>query len=297
MDILPQIIVISLISASIYMLIAAGLTLTFGALEFINFAHGDTAMLGGYAFFTLYITLGLPLLLSLALSALLIGILGILIERFTFRPVRDKQDFIPLILSIGISIIIQSLVLMLYGGGSKSYSNGELPTIYSYLDGKVTITLTQIMIIVTSITLVTILHFWLKKSKTGKAIRAVSDNKEIAAIMGIDVNKTIVIIFSISSALAAVAGTLIAFDQNLNPRMGLMLSIKAFAAIVLGGVGKFHGAILGAIIIAFSENLIVGLTDISTSYKETIVFTIFIAILLIKPYGLFGGSKQEVESR
>ena len=115
--------------------------------------------------------------------------------------------------------------------------------------------------------------------------------------MGIDVNRTIMILFAIATTLAAVAGILVAFDQNLYPYMGLSLSIKVFAAIILGGVGKFRGAIVGAIIIGFSENLIVGLTSIKSSYKELIVFTIFIFVLMYKPYGIFGGQKEEVESR
>ena len=298
MDILPQILVISIIASAVYALIAAGLTLTFGTLEFINFAHGEMAMVGAFTFFSSHISFGIPLIISLAITALVIGLLGILIEKTTFSPVRDKQDFIPLVMSIGISIILQSLVIIFYGAGSETYNkSGEIPTIYNLFDGAVTITLTQILIIITSVVLITGLFLFLKKTKTGKAIRAVSDSKEVSAIVGINVNRTITTLFFIASGLAAIAGVLIAFDQNFHPRMGLQLSLKSFAAIVLGGVGKLHGAILGAIIIGFSENLIVGLTNISSNYKEIIVFTILILVLLIKPYGLFGGRKEELESR
>ncbi len=298
MDILLQILIIATISSAIYVLISIGLTLTFGVLEFINFAHGEMAMIGAYTFFTSYIQFQIPLVISLIITALTVAALGILIERLTFRPVRDKQEFIPLVLAIGVSIILQSAAIMIYGAGSKNYAvDGALPTIYTFFDGKASITLPQVLIIATAIILTTALWAFLKYSKTGKAIRAVSDNKEVAAIMGINVDKTITTLFAIAAGLAAVAGVLVAFDQNLHPRMGILISIKAFAAIVLGGVGKFHGAIIGAIIIAFTENLVVGLTGISASYKELIVFTLFIFIILVKPYGIFGGRKEEMESR
>jgi len=298
MEILPQIIVFAIIASAIYALLATGLTLTFSTLDFINFAHGDMAMLGAFFFFSLYVTQGLPLVVALILVIAIAAILGLAIERTTFRPVRDKKSFIPLVLSIGVAILAQSLITMFYGGGSQSYyKGGGSATVYNLFDGRITITLGQVMIIVSAVVLLSGLYLFLKHTRTGKAIRAVSDNKEIAAIMGIDVNRTIMILFAIATTLAAVAGILVAFDQNLYPYMGLSLSIKVFAAIILGGVGKFRGAIVGAIIIGFSENLIVGLTSIKSSYKELIVFTIFIFILMYKPYGIFGGQKEEVESR
>ncbi len=298
MEILPQIIVFAIIASAIYALLATGLTLTFSTLDFINFAHGDMAMLGAFFFFSLYISQGLPLTVALILTILIAAALGLFIERTTFRPVRDKKSFIPLVLSIGVAILAQSLITMFYGGGSQNYyKGGGSATVYNLFNGQITITLGQIMIVVSAVVLLSGLYLFLKNTRTGKAIRAVSDNKEIAAIMGIDVNKTIMILFAIATTLAAVAGLLVAFDQNLYPYMGLSLSIKVFAAIILGGVGKFRGAIVGAIIIGFSENLIVGLTGIKSSYKELIVFTIFIFVLMYKPYGIFGGQKEEVESR
>ena len=255
-------------------------------------------MLGAFFFFSLYVSHGLPLIIALLLTVIIAALLGIAIERTTFRPVRDKMEFIPLVLSIGVAILATSLITMFYGGGSQTYyKGGESATVYNLFDGKITVTLGQIMIVVTAVVLLTGLHFFLKKTQTGKAIRAVSDDKEVAAIMGINVNKTIMILFAIATTLAAVAGILVAFDQNLYPHMGLMLSIKVFAAIIIGGVGKFRGAIVGAIIIGFSENLIVGLTGIKSSYKELIIFIILIAVLMIKPYGIYGGQKEEVESR
>lgn len=298
MDILPQILLLALISSAVYALLATGLTLTFGTMEIINFAHGDMAMAGAFIFYTVYVVLGVPLAFSILLTILLSGIVGFIIEKTTFRPVRDKQEFIPLILSIGVAIIIISTVTMFYGGGSRTYfESGQVSPVYTFFDGTLTITLVQIAIITSAIVLLTALYLFLQKTKTGKAIRAVSDDKEVAAIMGINVNRMISLLFIMATSLAGFAGILVAFDQNLYPSMGLPLSIKVFAAIILGGVGKFHGAIVGALIIGFSENLLVGLTPIKASYKELLAFIIIITILLIKPYGLFGGKKEEIESR
>ena len=298
LDLLPQLLVFSLISASIYALVSAGLTLTFGALEFINFAHGEMAMAGAYIFFWLNIILGIQLPIALALTALAALGIGLILERTTFRPVRDKQAFIPLVLSIGVAIIFQSLATIFFGGGSQTYfSASEVSQSFKFLDGNLSITTSQIMIILTAAVLLTGTHLFLKHSRTGKAIRAVSDNKEIAAIMGINVNRTIAILFGLATMLAGVGGVLIAYDQNLFPLMGMLLSIKAFAVVIIGGVGYFQGVIWGALIIGLTENLITGLTPISSSYKELIVFALFITVLLFKPYGLFGGKKEEVESR
>jgi len=298
MEFLPEILFTSLVASSVYILISVGLTLTFGVLEFINFAHGEMAMLGAFIFFSLYISSGLPLIIAILLTAIIVGLIGVAIEKTTFKPVRDKQEFIPLVLSVGVSLIIQAFAIMIWGAGSKTYQlTSAKPKIYEFLGGKLTITPTELTIIISSAILTAGLYFFLKYSRTGKAIRAVSDNKQVAAIMGINVNKTITLLFAIGSGLAAIGGILIAFDQNLHPRMGLELSIKAFAAIIIGGVGKLHGAIIGALIIGFSENLVVGLTPLKASYKHLVVFILFVIVLLIKPYGIFGGRKEEIESR
>ncbi|MBI5753862.1 branched-chain amino acid ABC transporter permease, partial [Candidatus Peregrinibacteria bacterium] len=270
---------------------------TFGVLEFINFAHGEIAMMGAYFFYTFYISFKLPIAISLILAVLAVALLGFILEKTTFKPVRNKQEFIPLVLSIGISIILQCIVIIFYGGGSKTYEDGTDATVYHLFNNALTISLTQIIIIISSIILTTGLFLFLKHTKSGKAIRAVADNKETAAILGINVNKSISQIFILGSSLAAIAGILIAFDENMHPHMGLPLNIKAFAAIILGGVGKLKGAIVGAIIIAFAENMITGLTSLEASYKEIIVFTILIGVLIFKPYGIFGGKKEEVELR
>ena len=297
MEILPQLLIFAVITSAIYMLVAAGLTLTFGVLEFINFAHGDVAMLGSYVFFWLYILMDLGIVPAFILTALLIAIFGILMERTTFKPVRDRQEFIPLVLSVGVAIFLQAAVIFTFGADSKNYSKGESSQVFQLFDGRASITMSQIAIILSSIIILTILGTWLKKSKTGKAIRAVSDDKSVAAIVGINVDRTITILFAIGSMLAGIAGLLLAFDQNLNPKMGLMLSVKGFAALIIGGVGNFGGAILGAIIIGFSEVLITGLTPIPSGYRDSITFVLLVIVLLWRPYGILNPSKEQAESR
>ncbi|MBI4234809.1 branched-chain amino acid ABC transporter permease [Candidatus Peregrinibacteria bacterium] len=297
-EIIPQLIVIALIISSVYALIAAGLTLTFGVLEFVHFGYGEMAMLGAYLFYTAHISLGLGYIESGLISIVGVTILGIIIEKFTFRPVRDRQVFIPLVLSIGIAIILQSIVLIIYGGTTKNlYVAGDVATKFTFFNDTITITSIQIFIILTAITALCGLCIFLKYSKTGKAIRAVSDDKEVAAIMGINVDRTISILFAIGSALAALAGILIGLDRNLTPNMGMLLTVYAFAVIVLGGVGKLKGAIIGAIIIGFIETFSLGLTSLKASSKELVIFGTLMLLLIFKPYGIFGGKKDEIESR
>lgn len=297
MEIIPQLFIFALIASAIYTLIATGLTLTFGVLEFINFAHGEVAMLGSYVFFWLYILTDMTLAPAFILTTLIIALFGIVMEQTTFKPVRDRQEFIPLLLSIGVSILIQSFVIFTFGGSSKNYSKGESSQVFELFGGSAVITLSQIWIIISSIILTAALGVFLKYSKTGKAIRAVADDKKVAAIMGINVNRTMTTLFAIGSMLAGIAGLLLAFDQNLNPRMGLMLSLKAFAAIIIGGVGSFRGAIAGAIIIGFTETFFVGLSSLSAGFKDTVVFILLVAVLLWRPYGIFNPSKEQAESR
>lgn len=297
-EIIPQLIVIALITSSILALIAAGLTLTFGVLEFIHFGYGEMAMVGAYIFYTSHISFGLGNIESAVISILAVTILGIIIEKFTFKPVRDKQVFIPLVLSIGIAIVLQSLVLIIYGGTTKNlYVAGDAARKFILFDGAVTITSVQILIILTAIGALLGLCFFLKYSKTGKSIRAVSDDKEVAAIMGINVDRTISTLFAVGSGLAALAGILIGMDRNLTPNMGMLLTVYAFAVIVLGGVGKLKGAIIGAVIIGFLETFALGLTNLKASSKELIIFSVLLLLLIFKPYGIFGGKKEEIESR
>lgn len=296
-EILPQIIWFSLLASAIYALIATGLTLIFGILNFINFAHGDFAMVGAYVFFALAIMLGLPWWIAVPLVIACCALMGVVIEKITLKPVRKSPSFTPLIISIGIGALLQAIITIFFGSGVKSYRvEGAETAIYKLFGGSLIVTQSQIIIIITTILLLIGLHIFLKHSKTGKAVRAVADNMEVASILGINIDKTISIIFAIATAMAGVGGLLIAYEQNLSVTMGISLGVKAFAAIILGGVGNILGAVVGALVIGFGENLIVGFTPIPANFKDAIVFALLILMLFIRPNGLLG-EKAESQVR
>ncbi|MCA9374600.1 branched-chain amino acid ABC transporter permease [Candidatus Peregrinibacteria bacterium] len=297
LEILPQIIWFSLLASAIYALVAIGLSLIFGILEFINFAQGDFAMVGAYLFFGFVIEGGLPWWVGIAMVVIIAALMGVVIERITFKPVRKSPPFIPLVISIGVGALLQAIMIFKFGGSVKSYRiEGSKAEVYKLFGDTLNVTQSQITLMLVTAGLLLGLYLFLKYSKTGTAIRAVADNQDVAAILGVSINKTIGIIFAVGTALAAIAGVLIANEQNLSITMGLSLGVKAFAAVVLGGVGSLPGAIVGAFIIGFSENFIVGLTSIPSSYKDAIVFGLLIIMLFLYPNGLFG-AKAEEEAR
>ena len=294
-EVIAQLIVNGIIAGSIYALVALGLSLVYGILHFLNFAHGEMAMAGAYAFFFFFIIFQWPLWLSFILAIAAVAVLGMIIEKTTFKPVRNAPPLTSLITSIGVSLLLQSLALIAFGANIRTVRSGFIPKGREVLG--VIITDTQILIIVVAVVLMLGLYFFLKYAKIGKAIRAVSDNKQVAAILGISPNKVIVTIFALGSALAAIAGILVAYEQNLEPTMGVMLGIKAFAAIILGGVGSIPGAVLGGYAIGLAENLGIGISiagyAVPSGYKDAIAFIIMIIVLLFMPNGIMGTKAEE----
>lgn len=301
MDILPQLIVNGVIVGAIYASIALGLTLCYGVLSFVNFAHGDIAAVGAYSLLYFKIMLGWPLIPSILASITVVILLGLLIERLAFRPVQNAPKMTPLLIAIGISFLLQAIIQLIFGANVYAlYESGTIAKGYSIFGDKAIITKTQLLIIATNITLFTSLFFFLKKTKLGKAVRAVSDNKEMAKILGIPTNTIIAFIFGLSSAFAAISGMLIGYEQNLQPNMGIILTVKAFAAIILGGIGHLFGAVVGGLLIGLAENLIVGIQignfSIPSGYKDAVGFIVFIIVIFVRPYGLFG-SKTEITKK
>ncbi len=294
LEILPQVLWYSLLASAIYTLIAIGLTLVFGILGFINFAHGEMAMIGAYLLLAFLVSFKLPFWPAFVLAFVIAAAIGVVLEKLTFKRVRKSHPFKPLVISIGVSAFLQALVILVFGAGVTSYrqAGGQLPQTFDFFGGNLVITDHQILLMVVAVVLLFSLAAFLKYSKTGKSLRAVADNKEVAAILGINVDRTISIIFGLGTALAAIAGMLIAGEQNLNPTMGLALNVRAFAAVVLGGVGNIYGALLGALIIGFSENFLVAFTPIPASFREAVVFLILIVMLIFKPNGLLGASAE-----
>jgi branched-chain amino acid transport system permease protein len=288
MDIFAQILMNSLIAGSIYALVAIGYTMVYGILKFINFAHGDLAMVGAYITFVLLKLLGVHVIASISISILFVAFLGILIEKIAYKPLREASRLAPLITAIAVSIFLQSTVLLILGARTKTLKVGTMKGLF-FLGAY--ITPIQIIIIVTAFILMISLHLYLKRTKLGKAMRATSDDMTIASVVGIKVDRVVSSVFAIGSGLAAVAGILIAFETNLNPTMGFFIGIKAFASAVVGGIGSVRGAMLGGFIIGFSENF--GIWFIPTGYKNSVAFVILVLVLIIRPSGIFGMKPEE----
>ncbi|MGI6763981.1 MAG: branched-chain amino acid ABC transporter permease [Anaerovoracaceae bacterium] len=275
---------------SIYALIALGYTMVYGIIKLINFAHGDVYMIGAYIGFaaTTYAQLGfLPaLLISMAACA----VLGMTIERIAYKPLRGSTRIAVLITAIGVSLFLEYVMMFFVGAEVRSY-----PVLLSnkvFHLGNVLINMQQIYIVVTAIALMILLQFIVHKTKTGKAMRAVSIDRDAAQLMGIKVDNTISITFAIGSAFAGAAGVLVGIYYNsIDPLMGIMPGLKAFIAAVFGGIGNIPGAMIGGMAIGIMETLVSGYGY--SLYRDAVVFAFLILILILKPSGLLGKNIRE----
>ncbi|NMA18467.1 MAG: branched-chain amino acid ABC transporter permease [Clostridiaceae bacterium] len=272
---------------SIYAIIALGYTMVYGIAKMLNFAHGDVIMVGGYMSFMATTNFGWPPLLSVLFAMGVCTVLGILIEQLAYKPLRSAPSLAVLITAIGVSYFLQNAALLIWSPNPKSFTSVVLFDSVRLFDGKLIISGTTIVTIVACIIIIVALNTIVNKTKVGKAMRAVSEDKDVAQLMGISVNKTISITFAIGSALAAVAGVLLCSAYPiLMPTTGAMPGIKAFTAAVFGGIGSIPGAFLGGILLGVIE--ILGKAYISTQLSDAIVFAVLIIILLVKPTGLLG---------
>ena len=281
---------------SIYALIALGYTMVYGVLRLINFAHGDVYMLGAYAGY--YLSRRLrgdePSFVSAVLvmlgSMLACALVGVVIERFAYRPVRRASRLTLLITAIGVSLFIENGSQLVFGPDPKFF-----PSLAPRADvrlGLVRITSEQLTVIVVSVLLMLALRFFILRTRTGKAMRAVSFNLDAAKLMGISTDRIIAITFALGSALAAAAGVLIGMQiPKIDPLMGIMYGLKAFVAAVLGGIGNIPGAVLGGLLIGVSEVMVVGY--LSSTYRDAIAFGILILVLLLRPQGILGRVQKE----
>ena len=275
---------------SIYALIALGYTMVYGIAKMLNFAHGDVIMVGAYMVITTVFRMHVPPLIAVVLSVIICAVLGVLIEFLAYRPLRKAPALAVLITAIGVSYLLQNLALLIFGSEQQSF-----PTILSLpsfeirgvtVDGITLATLAVTAVIMIALTL------FINKTKMGKAMRAVSEDKEAAELMGISVNKTISITFAIGSALAAVASVFYgAAYTYITPTTGSMPGIKAFTAAVFGGIGSIPGAMLGGILLGLIEQL--SKTYISTLWADAIVFGVLVLIHVVKPTGLLGHKISE----
>ena len=290
MDKLIQTLISGLSLGSIYALIALGYTMVYGIAKMLNFAHGDIIMVGAYAVITAVFTLGLPPFIAILISIALCALLGIVIEFLAYRPLRQAQPLAVLITAIGVSYLLQNLALLIYGSEQKAFPTiVALPTVHIggvYIDG-----ITLATLVVTAVIMVA-LSLFINKTRMGKAMRAVSEDKEAAELMGISVNRTITVTFAIGSALAGVAAIFYgAAYTYIRPTTGAMPGIKAFTAAVFGGIGSIPGAMLGGILLGVIEQL--SKTYISTLWADAIVFGVLVVVLVVKPTGLLGKKISE----
>jgi branched-chain amino acid transport system permease protein len=281
---------------SIYALIALGYTMVYGVLRLINFAHGDVYMLGAYTGYYLSRKLQgsepslVSALLVMAGSMLTCAVIGVLIERFAYRPVRRASRLTLLITAIGVSLFIENGAQLVFGPDPKFF-----PSLAPRADvrlGHVRVTSEQLTVIVVSFLLMLALRFFILRTRTGKAMRAVAFNIDAAKLMGISTDGIIAVTFALGSALAAAGGVLIGMQiPKIDPLMGIVYGLKAFVAAVLGGIGNIPGAVLGGMLIGVSEVMVVGY--LSSTYRDAIAFGILILVLLLRPQGILGRVQKE----
>ncbi len=284
MSVIPQLIANGIIAGGIYALVALGYTMVYGILKFINFAHGEIVMVGAYVAWSSHVVFSLNIVLSSLIAVLTCSILGFLIEKIAYKPLRNRSRLAPLITAIGVSLLLQSLALLVFGAQIRTFPSEKIEQGMNILGA--TITKLQLVIIAVSVVLMLLLHLYVKYTRTGKAMRAVADNPTLARTIGINTDKTISVVFIIGSFLAAAAGVLVGMEQNLQPTMGVPIGIKAFTAAVIGGVGNIYGALLGGYFLGLVENI--GIWFIPSGFKDAIAFFVLILMLLVRPQGFFG---------
>ena len=272
---------------SIYAIIALGYTMVYGIAKMLNFAHGDVIMVGGYMCFCATVYLGWPSIAGVALAVVVCTLLGVVIERLAYKPLRQAPALAVLITAIGVSYFLQNAALLIWGSSTKSFTSVVGGSPISLFDGQLTIAPVTIVTVVICVVIMVALTLFTNKSKAGTAMRAVSEDKGAAQLMGINVNTTISLTFAIGSGLAAIAGVLLCSAYpTLMPTTGSMPGIKAFTAAVFGGIGSIPGAFIGGILLGVIE--IFAGAYISTQLSNAIVFAVLIIVLLVKPDGLLG---------
>ena len=277
---------------SVYAIIALGYTMVYGIAKMLNFAHGDVIMVGAYISFCVTQYLGLPAVVSVVAAMFVCTVLGMVIERLAYKPLRSAPKLAVLITAIGVSYLLQNSAQLIWGSNPKSFNSLVNLGSIRLFDGQLLITDEAIVTVIACVIIMIALTLFTGRTKMGKAMRAVSEDQGAARLMGVDVNQTISLTFAIGSALAAIAGVLLCSSYPvLQPTTGSMPGIKAFTAAVFGGIGSIPGAMLGGILLGLIE--IFGKAYISTELGDAIVFLILIIMLLVKPTGLLGKKISE----
>lgn len=290
MSFLLQLVFNGLIAGAIYALVACGFSLIYSTNKFVHFAHGATVAFSAYMFYMLFSMFKLELTVSILLALGLGALLGYAMNLFVYAPLRKRKSsgLIQLVASVALLILIESIILLFFGADVKSIDLIKVAKGMEFFGA--IITPLQLFIIIVAGVLLALLYFFMKKTKIGKAMRAVADNKEAAEIVGISAKKIFAWSFVVGSLIAGVAGILVGLEQNLEPMMGTNLMIKGFTGAIIGGIGSVPGSILGSFILGFAENF--GIWYLPSGYKDAIAFVILFVFLLFRPQGLLGLRKQ-----
>ena len=277
---------------SVYAIIALGYTMVYGIARMLNFAHGDIIMVGGFTVFTIVTTMGGSPVVGILASVVVCTVLGVTIERVAYRPLRGASPLAVLITAIGVSYLLQNVALLIFGSNARQFTSVITVPALKLAGGKLSISSVTIVTILSCIVIMAALMTFINKTKMGQAMLAVSEDRGAATLMGINVNRTISVTFSIGSALAAVAGVLLCSAYpSLSPYTGSMPGIKAFVAAVFGGIGSIPGAFIGGILLGIIENL--AKAYISSQLSDAIVFSVLIIVLLVRPTGILGKKMTE----
>jgi len=282
--ILSQVIVNGILTGGLYALIAVGLTLIFGVMRVINFVHGETLMLGSYLTYFLFTLLGIDPFISLPLAIFALFVLGVAIQHFFINPVLDTPHLNQILLTFGLVLIIQNLALILWSGNYIS-----MTTRYSAISlkfGPLSVGLTRFLGLVIAIFLTILLTVVLKRTEWGKSVRAVTQDREAAMLMGIDVNRVNMVAFGVGSAMGGAAGVVTSMIMYVFPLVGMIFVLKAFAIVVLGGFGSIGGAVLGSLILGLTESIVTNYVPNGSGWAEGVSFVVMILILVIRPKGL-----------
>ena len=278
---------------SVYALIALGYTMVYGIAKMLNFAHGDVIMIGAYVALITMKQAGLPTWVAILISIIACTVLGILMERVAYKPLRNATSSLAvLITAIGVSYLLQNVALLIFGSNARQFTSVVNVPSLKLADGALSISGVTMVTIATCLIIMVGLTQFINKTKVGQAMLAVSEDQGAATLMGIDVNRTIAITFAIGSALAAIAGALLCSTYpSLTPYTGSMPGIKAFVAAVFGGIGSIPGALIGGVLLGVIENL--SKAYISSQLSDAIVFSVLIVVLLVRPTGILGKKIME----
>ena len=277
---------------SIYAVIALGYTMVYGIAKMLNFAHGDVIMVGGYIVFSATSYAGLNPYVAILISIVFCTLLGMTIERVAYKPLRNASPLAVLITAIGVSYLLQNLALLVFGAQPKNFTSVVPLDSIKLFDGQLVITGEAVVTIAVTVLIMVALVLFINKTRPGNAMRAVSEDRGAAQLMGVNVNGTIALTFAIGSGLAAIAGVLLCSTySNLSSTTGAMPGIKAFVAAVFGGIGSIPGAMIGGVLIGIIE--ILGRAYISSQMADAIVFAVLIIVLVVKPTGILGKKIDE----